>query len=532
MLQTDNHERFTVLVSDPLSSEGLAPLLKVPHIRVIERSLDQFEEPLPGIDALIVRSATVVTKEALAQMPDLKLIGRAGVGTDNIDVEAATERGVIVVNAPDGNTISTCEHTFAMMMALMRNIPQAHASVRSGEWNRKKFEGAELYGKTLGIIGFGRIGSEIAARARAFRMKVMVYDPFLTAERANKAGVKAALLEDVLEQADILTVHTPLVKETRGLINRTTIARMKKGAFLLNCARGGIVDEAALAAALESGQLAGAALDVFESEPLGDSPLRQMNQVILTPHIAASTKEAQQSVARQVSEEIIAFSEGRTVTHGLNFPHIPGEQFDKIRPFYDLAVKMGKMASNFMRVPVKNLSVSYSGEIAEQDTTLLTRAALKGFFKNRIDSYVNDVNVSYISKERGVSWSEKRSQEETGYQNLISITVEGEDHFFSLTGTSNRDFGLRFLKIDDFSADFQPSEHQLFISHTDKPGVIGSVGQLLGTHDVNIATMHVGRKSEGGEAMMMLTVDKEISSETASALQKTKEINRVIVLEL
>ncbi|WP_035186202.1 phosphoglycerate dehydrogenase [Alteribacter aurantiacus] len=523
---------FTVLVSDRLSSEGLQPLLNDPQVNVVEKNVAEFSEPDPSIDALVVRSATQVTDDTFTLLPNLKIIGRAGVGVDNIDLDAATKHGVIVINAPDGNTISTCEHTFAMMISLLRNIPQASESVKRGEWNRKKFEGFELYGKTLGIVGFGRIGTELAARARAFQMDVLVYDPFLTNDRAKKFGVTNASLDQILEESEVITVHTPLTKETKGLIGASELARAKKGVFILNCARGGIIDELALVDALERGHVAGAALDVFEDEPLGDHPLKHLDQVILTPHIAASTKEAQRSVAEQVSEEILAYSKGKPIIHGLNFPHISKDHFEKIHPFYELAYKMGKMASTSMRIPVKDIEITYSGRVAENDTAILTRSFLTGFFKSRVDSYINDVNVNFIAKERGVSFSEKRSQEETGYQSLIKGHVHGEHHTFTILGTANQDFGLRFVKVDDFTVDFQPSDHQLFIKHTDKPGVIGRVGQLLGNHDVNIATMQVGRKTEGGDAMMILTVDKEVASATIEALEHVDEIRHVTVLEL
>ncbi|WP_236784410.1 phosphoglycerate dehydrogenase [Alteribacter salitolerans] len=523
---------FTVLVSDRLSNEGLTPLLTNPQIRLIEQPITEFTQPDPTIEALIVRSATQVTEDTFKTLPNLKIIGRAGVGVDNIDLEAATKHGVIVINAPDGNTISTCEHTFAMMITLLRNIPQANESVKRGEWNRKKFEGFELYGKTLGIVGFGRIGTELASRAKAFQMNVIVFDPFLTADRAEKFGVTSGSLDDILRESDVITVHTPLTKNTKGLIGQKEFEQAKRGVFILNCARGGIIDEQALVEALETGQVRGAALDVFEDEPLQNHPLKSFDQVILTPHIAASTKEAQRSVAEQVSSEILAYSEGKPIIHGLNFPHISSDAFEKIHPFYELAYKMGKMSSTSMRIPVKEIELVYSGKLAENDTAILTRSFLNGFFKSRVDSYVNDVNVSFIARERGVSLSEKRNQEETGYQSLIKAVITGEQKTFTLLGTSNQDFGLRFVKVDDFTVDFQPSEHQLFIKHNDRPGVIGRVGQLLGNHDVNIATMQVGRKSEGGDAMMILSVDKEMDAVTVEALENVDDIRHVTVLEL
>ncbi|WP_096434825.1 phosphoglycerate dehydrogenase [Alteribacter populi] len=523
---------FTVLVSDPVSPEGLAPLLEAPHVHVIEKPLSQISSPDSTIDALIVRSGTRVDDSAFRLLPNVKIIGRAGVGVDNIDVELATEHGTIVINAPDGNTISTSEHTFAMMMSLLRNIPQATQSVKRGEWNRKSFEGFELFGKTLGIIGFGRIGSELASRAKAFQMNVFVFDPFLTSTRAKKHGVQLATLHDVLGSSDILTVHTPLTKDTKGMISHEELALTKPGVFLLNCARGGIIDEEALLSYLNTGHVRGAALDVFENEPLGEHPFRNLNQVILTPHIAASTREAQRSVAEQVASEVLAFSTGHPIAHGLNFPRISRDHYEKLYPFYELTHKMGKMASTSMPVPVKHIELTFAGRIAENETTMFTRSLLAGFFKNRVDSYINDVNASFIAKQRGVSLSERVTDDDTGYQSLIKAVIQGEHDKFTIWGTYNEDFGLRFVKVDDFSIDFQPSEHQLFIKHQDKPGVIGKVGRILGEHDVNIATMQVGRKQEGGEAIMILSVDKEAEFQTLTTLEKVDDIQQVIVLEL
>jgi D-3-phosphoglycerate dehydrogenase / 2-oxoglutarate reductase len=517
-------EMHYILVSDAISEEGLAPLLEMENVEIIQKKVDDPEVPLDKIEALLVRSATKVNEELLEKMPSLKIIARAGVGVDNIDVQAATKRGIIVVNAPDGNTISAAEHTFAMMASLMRNIPQAHQSVKNLEWKRNAFVGNELYGKTLGIVGMGRIGSEIAKRAKAFGMSVHVYDPFLTKERAQQLGVTTGSLDDVLMNADIITVHTPLTPETKGLLNEQKLSKTKKGVFILNCARGGIIDEQALAKLIGNGHVAGAALDVFETEPPGEHPLFKFDNVIVTPHLGASTKEAQLNVATQVAKEVKMFFEDKPVSNSINLPAMSKDIYEKIRPFHHLAKQMGLMLSQCIKEGVKEISIAYSGSVVDLETSYLTKALLSGFFKNRIDASVNEVNAMLTAQERGVAVGEKITSNTFGYANCISVTMKGEVRDYTIRGTYIEHYGPRIVYINDFNIDFLPDGNLLYIQHFDRPGVIGRVGKILGDHDINIATMQVGRKEVGGEAIMVLSCDKPLEDEKINLLQELDDI--------
>lgn len=517
-------QTFHVLVSDNISKEGLRPLLEDDRIYCVEKNVNDVDDLTP-FDALLVRSATTVTAELLEKMPNLKIVARAGVGVDNIDLDAATKRGIVVVNAPDGNTISTAEHTFAMIMALLRNIPQANASIKAGEWNRKAFQGYELRGKTLGIIGFGRIGTQLAHRAKAFEMKTIVYDPFLTKERAEKNGVQVAELDELLANADIITVHTPLTKETKGLLGMKNIAKTKPGVFLINCARGGIIDQEALKHYLKNGHIAGAALDVFEEEPVADEELLSFPNIIATPHIAASTKEAQLNVATQVAEEVLRFFNGEPVKNSINLPSLSKEQLEKVKPFYELTRKMGIILSQVMMTPTKEIEVLYGGTVTELETSIMTRSLLAGFLQPRVATTVNDVNAGIIAKERGINFGEKHLINDTyGYSNLIYAIARGENRTFEIRGTYIKEIGPRIVNVNGFNVDFVPEGHLIYIQHHDRPGVIGRMGQLLGKHNVNIATMQVGRKEEGGEAIMMLTVDKPVDDDVIKALLDLDDI--------
>ncbi len=523
---------FRILVSDSISEEGLAPLRKAEHIEVVQKKVAEVEDRLHEFDALLVRSATKVTEELLRKMTNLKIVGRAGVGVDNIDVEAATKHGVVVINAPNGNTISTAEHTFAMMASLVRHIPQAHVSVKSREWNRSAFVGTELYGKHLGVIGFGRIGSEVAKRARAFGMKVHVYDPFLTKERAEKIGVSVCTLDEVLALSDIITVHTPLTKETKGLLGEKNLAKTKKGVYLINCARGGIIDEQALVTFLKNGHVAGVALDVFEQEPPGDHPLLSFENVIVTPHLGASTVEAQLNVATQVAEEVLQFLEGKPVTSSINLPTLSKDIYEKIQSFYNLAKKMGIVASQYMNEPVQEITVTYAGTVADLETTYITRSLLAGFLQPRVASTVNEVNAAMIAKERGITFGEKFSTQTHGYANCISLTVHGENKTFTIKGTHIPNYGDRIVHFNGFSIDFAPEGYLLYIQHQDKPGMIGKVGNVLGNHQINIATMQVGRQEAGGKAIMMLSLDKPLNDALLEKLTEIEDIEMAKKLEV
>ncbi|CAM3879359.1 phosphoglycerate dehydrogenase [Mesobacillus zeae] len=523
---------YHILAADSIKEEGLLPLLEMENAVVYRGQTDSGEIPLERIDALLVRSATKVTNELLDRMPSLKIVARAGVGVDNIDIEAATKRGIIVVNAPDGNTISTAEHTFAMMASLLRNIPHAYASVKNYEWKRNQFIGSELYGKTLGIVGMGRIGSELAKRAKAFEMNVRVFDPFLTKERAENLGVISSSFEDVLKSSDIITVHTPLTKETKGLLNWETLKLTKKGVYLLNCARGGIIDEEALAEFIENGHVAGAALDVFVTEPPGDHPLLRLDKVIATPHLGASTREAQLNVATQVAKAVRTYFEDKPVSNSINLPAMSRDIYEKIRPFHQLAVQMGSIVSQCLKEGVNEISVTYSGTVASLEISYLTKALLSGFFKNRIDTSVNEVNAVHIAKDLGIVIGEKVSGNSSGYANSMSVTVKGDNRAFTARGTYIEHYGPRIVNLDGFNIDFHPEGNLLYIQHMDRPGVIGRVGNVLGENKINIATMQVGRKEVGGEAIMVLTFDRPIEDAIMSKLSETGDIvslNRILL---
>lgn len=515
---------YQVLVADAINAEGLQPLLEYKDAVIIEKKVTDPEVDLEKVDALLVRSATKVTEDLLQKMPQLKIIARAGVGVDNIDVNAATKRGIIVVNAPDGNTISTAEHTFAMMASLMRKIPQAHQSVKNLEWKRNDFVGNELYGKSLGIVGLGRIGSELAKRAKVFGMNVLVFDPFLTKERAQNLNIESCTLDEVLERADIITVHTPLTPETKGLINDEAIEKTKKGVYFLNCARGGIIDEESLEKYIVNGHIGGAALDVFEAEPPGEHPLLKFDNVIVTPHLGASTKEAQLNVATQVAKEVRTYFEDKPVSNSINLPAMSKDIYEKIRPFHHLSKQIGSILSQCVKEGVHELSITYAGSVTELETSYLTKALLSGFFKNRIDVHVNEVNAVLTAKERGITVGEKISTNSFGYANSITVTVKTDKGQFTARGTYIEHYGPRIVFINGFNIDFLPEGNLLYIQHMDRPGVIGRVGQILGDHSINIATMQVGRKEVGGEAIMVLSFDKPLEDNALALLNSLDDI--------
>lgn len=526
---------YKVLISDPLSHEGIASLLEAEDVEVDQITGKKEEELIEIIgqyDALLVRSQTKVTKNLLSHAVRLKVIGRAGVGVDNIDLNAATEQGVIVINAPDGNTISTAEHTFSMMMALARRIPQAFLSIKNGKWDRKSFVGVELSGKTLGIVGLGRIGTEVAKRAKAFNMNVLAFDPYLTPERAEKLGIAALRLPEVLEKADFITVHTPLTKETRHLIGKKEMERMKEGVYLLNCARGGIIDEGALLEAIQSGKVAGAALDVFEEEPATDHPLLQLPQVIATPHLGASTVEAQENVAIDVSHEILKVLRNEPYKNSVNLPSIPPHLMKKLESYLSLSEKMGLFLAQVTKGALKEVEISYAGELGEEEMSPLTRSILKGLLSYHLEARVNYVNALYLAKQRGILIQERKSEAAGGFANLITVKVKTEEGEHLVAGTSLNGYGARIVKVDGYTVDLAPTGHLIYVRHFDKPGVIGRVGSLLGSREVNIASMQVGRTDQGGNAIMLLTVDKAISDADAEALATLPEIASVMRVEL
>jgi D-3-phosphoglycerate dehydrogenase / 2-oxoglutarate reductase len=507
----------TVLVCDGITSDGIEPLVRLEGVELIFGKIGDIEDP-EMIQGIMVRSATKITESVLEKFSGLKIIARAGVGVDNIDLTAATKKGVLVVNAPEGNTISTAEHTWAMMMSLVRNIPQANQSVKIGEWDRKKYTGQELYQKTLGIIGMGRIGSELAKRAKSFSMNVLVFDPYFSLEKQKELSVTSVDLDTLIQQSDIITVHTPLTKDTRKLLNYDNLKNTKKGAYILNCARGGIIDEEALLHYLNTGHLSGCALDVFEQEPPVNRSLIDHPNVIVTPHIAASTIQAQKNVAYMASDEIKSFILNKPLKHAVNFPSLSKDTYEKLIAYYDFSHVLGSFTTQFFKEPVTEISIGYGGSLSETDTTSLTRSFLCGFLKTRLGRPVNDVNSMVAANERGIVVGEKRGTDDYGYPNIIHVKVTGQNRTFTLSATLVKGFGGRIIQLNGYTVDFVPQGSLLYIEHRDTPGIIGKVGAFLGERKINIATMHVGRKSAGGEAMMVLTFDSQLPEEIQKEL--------------
>jgi D-3-phosphoglycerate dehydrogenase / 2-oxoglutarate reductase len=505
-----------VLIAEPLADAGIE-LLRA-HFEVdAHDALDRAEllARVADADALVVRSATQVDAEVLAAGRNLKVVGRAGIGLDNVDVKAATRLGVMVVNAPQSNVISAAEHTVALILAQARNIPQADAALREGRWERSRFQGAELYGKTLGIVGLGRVGALVAQRLNAFGMRVIAYDPYVSRDRAAQMGVELASLVEVLTRADVVTVHLPKTPETTGLIGERELAAMRPGARLVNTARGGLVDETALAKAVESGHLGGAALDVFSEEPTTQSPLFQLDRVVVTPHLGASTAEAQDKAGVAIAEQLILALTGQFVPNAVNVD--AGPVPDALRPFLPLAEKLGRLytalagggpSGRANLVMGGHLGLEYVGALAEHDTRVLTLAALKGMLAPVVHEPVTYVNAPLLAAERGLELVETKTRHSRDWVNLMSLSGEGSRGPVGVAGTTMgpRD-AERLVAVNGIEIDMSPSAHMAFLFYEDRPGVIGKVGTILGRAGINIASMQVGRRKQGGEALMALTVD-------------------------
>jgi D-3-phosphoglycerate dehydrogenase len=518
--------KYRVLVSDPLAEEGIDILKGFCDVDVnTGLTEDQLVDIIGNYDALLVRSGTEVTARVIDAGTKLKFIGRAGAGVDNIDTDAATRRGIIVANAPEGNTLAATEHTMAMMLSLARNIPQANASLKKGEWKRSKFMGVELNDKVLGIVGFGRIGHEVAKRARAMEMKCIAYDPFISKEKAASLGVELVPLDELFRRSDVITVHTPLIKETRHMINAETIATMKDGVRLINCARGGIIDEKALADGIMSGKIAGAALDVFENEPPTDSPLLGLDKVIVTPHLGASTVEAQKNVAISIANQCISVLSGGSAKYVVNAPMIPAEQQALIEPYAMLAQKMGRLLIQLTEGRLESIEVTYGGEAAAlPNTKFVTRVILKGMLDPILQVPVNIVNAEFVAKERGIRMSETTTEEAQGFKNIITITAKTDRMTETVSGSVSGPNRARIVSIGGYMTDLTPTGHVVISRHTDKPGVIGKAATILGRVNVNIAGMQVGRHKPGEEALMVLTVDSAVP---ADAMEEIKKIDGI-----
>lgn len=515
-----------VLVSDPLSEQGIALLRenKAYHVDVKTKlSKDELLQLIPQYEVLLVRSETKVTADVIAAAKKLKIIGRAGVGIDNVDVPSASKRGIIVMNTPGGNTISAAEHTMSMMLALSRNIPQANASLKRCEWRRKEFTGTEVFGKTLGVIGLGKIGAEVAKRAKAFGMNVIAYDPLASHEHAQKIGATLATIDEVLRSADYITLHVPRNAETENLISTANIAKMKDGVRIINVARGGIVNEKDLSDAIKSGKVKGAAIDVFETEPCTSSPLFELDQVVVTPHLGASTEEAQINVAIDVVKQVMLFFEKNIIQNAVNVPMVDPELLKELQPFITLSEKIGSLQAQLVHGGIIEAEIQYSGNLSEKDVRPLTTAFLKGLLQN-MEEEVNFVNAPFIAKERGIKIKETTSSKTADFVNLITATVKTEKETSIVAGTQFYHQDIRIIRINDFYIDAVPKGYLLVCTNRDTPGVIGKLGTMLGEAGINIASMQVGRASSGGHALIVTNIDQPLSTAIMEKLKKNVDI--------
>jgi D-3-phosphoglycerate dehydrogenase len=510
-----------VLVSDPISKEGIEKLSQYYEVDVkTGLSKEELLSIIPRYSALIVRSETKVDRDVIYAGENLKIIGRAGVGVDNIDLDSATERGIIVVNAPEGNTISACEHTFALMLALARNIPDANAALKRLEWKRKEFTGVELYGKTLGIIGLGRIGLAVAQRALSFGMSVIGYDPFITKEKIIELGIQPVSLEELYRRSDFLTLHIPLNQDTRDLINKEAFLKMKKGIRIINCARGGIINEQDLLWAIEEGIVAGAAIDVFEKEPPGDVPILHSNKIIVTPHLGASTVEAQDRVAQIVVEDIIRALKGEPVKNGVNISTIKNPE---ILQFLRLAELLGRFGSQLVDAPINSIEVMYSGRITSYDYTPVTANAIAGVLKEKLTGPVNIVNALLIARQRGITFSERKTSDTEGFENLITVGIN--DGSVRVAGTLLENKETRLIRYNNYYLNVSFSDYMLFTEHIDVPGIIGKIGSILGANKINIGYMQVGRSDK--DAVMVLSIDSPVDDEILEEIKRIENISLV-----
>jgi D-3-phosphoglycerate dehydrogenase len=516
-----------VLASDKIAEVGLKMLKDAGIEAEMKTGLPEEElvKIIPEYDALIVRSETKVTPKIIEAGKNLKIIGRAGVGVDNVDLPTATKRGVIVVNSPEGNTVAAAEHTWAMLLSMARSIPQAHSKLKDGVWDKKSFKGVEVLNKTLGVVGLGKIGRRVASYALGMGMNVIGSDPFVTEDYAKGLGVKLVDLETIYRDSDFITFHVPKTKETLGMINAQTIAKMKKGVRLVNVARGGIINEADLYEALKSGKVAAAALDVFEKEPCDKSPLFELDNIVVTPHLGASTVEAQVNVAVDVVEQIIEVLKGGAARSAVNIPSMKPELLAPVRPYMSVAEKLGKFAAQIIKGAISKVVVEYSGEVAEHDVSPLTTILLKGLLEPSMDVKVNFVNAPLIAKERGVDITESKNKEAKDFASLISVRVKTEKGEREVGGTVFEKLGDRLVSIDGFRVDANPQGYMLIVNNIDKPGMIGKVGTFLGQKNINIASMDVGRLKVNEKAVMVLNVDASVSDEVLTGLTKIEGIS-------
>ncbi len=522
-----------VLISDALSPAAVAIFkergVEVDFQPALGKDKDKLAAIIGDYDGLAIRSATKVTAKILENAKKLKVIGRAGIGVDNVDIPAATARGIIVMNTPFGNSITTAEHAIAMMFAQAREISAADASTQAGKWEKNRFMGVEITGKTLGIIGCGNIGSIVADRAIGLRMRVIAFDPFLSPERAKDIGVEKVELDELLARADVITLHTPMTAQTKNILSAENIARTKKGVRIVNCARGGLVDEVALAAALDSGHVAGAAFDVFIEEPATANPLFGRANVVCTPHLGAATTEAQENVALQVAEQMSDYLTRGAISNAVNFPSITAEEAPKLKPFIALAERLGSFAGQLTETGIKKVTITYEGAVADLKTKAITAAAIAGLLRPLL-SDVNVVSAPTVAKERGIVIDEVTRAADGDYESLITMAVTTERQDRSVSGTVFHDGKPRIIDIKGIKVDAEFAAHMVYVTNEDKPGFIGRFAGLLGDAKVNIATFALGRDEEGGSAIALVAVDSDPPESTLAEIQKLPGVKQAKVL--
>lgn len=506
-----------ILVTEELAESGIAAMRSAGHVVDVRLNLtpEQLNVALEGASALVVRSATKVTAEALSHGGALQVVGRAGVGLDNVDVEAATALGIMVVNAPESNILSAAEHAIALLLAQARNVPQAHAALVAGRWERSRWEGTELYGKTLGVVGLGRIGALVAQRSLAFGMHLLAYDPYIAPDRAKRMGVELVGLDELVQRADFISIHLPKTKETANLFDKELLAKMKPGVRIVNAARGGIIDENALAEAIRSGHVGGAAIDVFSAEPTTTSPLFELDSVVVTPHLGASTSEAQDKAGEQIAEQIVLALAGDFVPYAVNIA--ASEASETVRPFLSLAQTLGRFFGGLCDGLPDELEVEYQGALARENVGILTLSVLKGLFASSIEEPVSYVNAPQLAKDRGLAVRE--SQTSASSDRLSLITVRSKDHVVAGTLAGNDVDKMRIVMVDNHDVEVPPVDHMLVVRNDDRPGMIGLVGTVLGNALVSIVHMGVGQTTGGGTALMVLSTDAAVSDDVITALR-------------
>ena len=524
----------SVLISDALSPAAVQ-IFKDRGIAVdfqpnLGKDKDKLAEVVGSFDGLAIRSATKVSPKILEKAKSLKVIGRAGIGVDNVDIPAATARGVIVMNTPFGNSITTAEHAISMMLALARQIPEADTSTRAGKWEKNKFMGVEIFGKTLGVIGCGNIGSIVADRGIGLKMHVIAYDPFLSPERALEIGVEKVDLDELFRRADFLTLHTPLTEKTRNIVDAASLKKMKKGVRIINCARGGLVDEAALTEALKGGHVAGAAFDVFVEEPATANPLFALPNVVCTPHLGASTSEAQENVALQIAEQMSDYLLRGAISNAVNFPSITAEEAPRLKPFIALAEKLGSFAGQLTETGISKVQIAYEGQVAQMKTKALTSAAIAGLLRPMLQD-VNVVSAPIVAKERGIVVEEVTREAMGDYESLITVTVTTETQTRGVSGTVFADGRPRIVNIKGIRMDAEFGSSMVYITNLDKPGFIGKFSSTLGDAGINIATFHVGREAPGANAVALIEIDGELPADVLAKVRALPQVQSARVLK-